>query len=87
MANAAKLKKLEGKLEAIKLQEYECPGPTEEASEELLDKLELAIQENAVMNYMRCIELECEQCDFFKAHDEKVLAIEDEIDELYESDS
>jgi len=82
-----KLNKLEGKLEALKLQKYECPGPTEEVEEALLDKLELAIEENPSMDYTRCIELECEQCDIFKSQDDKVLAIEDEIDELYEADS
>ena len=57
----AQKKKLEKDLEKAKFEEYECPGPTREVSEDILDGLEDAIDEHPFMSWLRCIELDCSQ--------------------------
>ena len=79
-------KQLEQELEKVKFEEYECPGPTREVAEETSDRLEDAIDVNPLMNWLRCIELDCCECDVFDVHEERIEEIEERLDDFEQSE-
>lgn len=74
------------KLEELKTERYECPGPSRDVDDAVKDAIEKNLVDGVNMFYTQCIAIHCCACDRFDTQDDAVAAVEDKLDALLEAE-